>query len=239
MNILKLKKKTRSKKGLTLVELVVTVAILSIVATMGIGVVARTITNYSTASITSQEQKLGRQVETPIRTAAFIATSIQYKNTDTDVDLQVSDFGSNSGIMFLYDKDDKTLTIDEYDAGSDTHTRLSYTGVHQITLTPRRVKQSFMTDDTKDFLYLDYKIEMVNGYITAGSTMLKGIKIGDVRIYDPDDPTAAAQSIISDPDSYVDMGTEINLISYDSDMTTPLHNQEAIFMEADLYKYDD
>lgn len=65
-----MKKKLRSKKGLTLVELVVTVAILGIVSSMGVGIVANSITNYSKASVTSQEQQTALDIENFIRLSA-------------------------------------------------------------------------------------------------------------------------------------------------------------------------
>ncbi|HCA54249.1 MAG: type II secretion system protein, partial [Clostridia bacterium] len=56
-------KKLRSKRGFTLVELIVAVAILSMVAGMGAGIVGQAIRNYSTAQITSYEQETAMSVE--------------------------------------------------------------------------------------------------------------------------------------------------------------------------------
>ena len=74
-------KKLRSKRGFTLVELIVAVAILSMVAGMGAGIVGQAIRNYSTAQITSYEQETAMSVESfppdmHTATGAFVILSL-------------------------------------------------------------------------------------------------------------------------------------------------------------------
>ena len=58
-----MKKKIRSKIGLTLVELIVVIAILGMVASMGVGMVGSAINNYHTAQVTSKEQDTALAIE--------------------------------------------------------------------------------------------------------------------------------------------------------------------------------
>ena len=83
-------KKRKSKKGFTLVELVVTVAILGIVSGVGVGIVANTIRNYAVASTTAQEQETAIQIENFITRYARTASDI-----DVIEDANIPSFNKN------------------------------------------------------------------------------------------------------------------------------------------------
>ena len=76
-------KKLQSKKGLTLVELIITITILSMVAGMGVGVVANAMRNYAAAQTVAQEQDIALQVEDFILTSSRISSKAQEVQAST------------------------------------------------------------------------------------------------------------------------------------------------------------
>ena len=93
-------RKCKSKKAFTLVELVVTIAILSITATMGVGIFAATLRNYSRAYLRHLFQAkemlsmrlavmhnlhFYNQLMEEIRTALDTGTFEQYRRTYSNI----------------------------------------------------------------------------------------------------------------------------------------------------------
>lgn len=74
--------KIKSRKAYTLVELIVTITILSITAGFGIGIFASAMSNYSSASITATEQDKALQIESFILTHARVANQVFYITND-------------------------------------------------------------------------------------------------------------------------------------------------------------
>ena len=66
----------KSKKAYTLVELIVTIAILAITAGFGIGIFASALRNYSTASITAKEQETALAIESNLLRFSRVASDL-------------------------------------------------------------------------------------------------------------------------------------------------------------------
>lgn len=165
-------KKIRSKKGMTLVELVVTVAILGMVASLGVGMVSSAIRNYSVASTTSQEQDTALSVE------SLITQSVRIYGKVTERDLPATKKSDvvekDVTALYLYFDGDTLVTVrSEMDNGVQYTTVLKYEGVKQISMTPKKQKADVAaTDPNKNFVFVDYEIEMMEGYTLSGSVVM-------------------------------------------------------------------
>lgn len=201
------KKKLRSKIGYTLVELVVTMAIISITAGMGVGVFASTMKNYLTASVTSQEQAKALQIESYIVSNARVATGIAFVRPEEDPDgdpvredkneyKTVADAiaaqPESSIWTYLVSAQDSEV-LDTYDVEKTsvaTHTTtdtLSYDGVDRIDFSYKlhSTEKANNTDVDTYFIILQYEIRMKEGYVLKGSAVMNnctsnvGIVAGD------------------------------------------------------------
>lgn len=166
-------KRIRSKLGFTLVELVVTVTILSIVSGMGIGIIASAIRNYSTASTTSVEQDSALAIEN------FIVESIRHGKKIVNWN-DPSTFSTTESARYLYFSDDKlvtsTVTVDKT-GGIETNIMRSYDGVTSVSVTVKKSKPAKEKEmDKRCFILVSYKIEMDKGYTVVGSTVMINAK---------------------------------------------------------------
>lgn len=84
MKFLKMKGKLKSKKGFTLVEMVVTTAVLAITAGMLVGVIASTITKFSDGNDTEFRRSEASAVETQIKQYAKAAYCINTYDSAVD-----------------------------------------------------------------------------------------------------------------------------------------------------------
>ncbi len=189
-----------AKKGFTLVELVVTVGILSIVSGLGIGIVASAIKNYGTASTTSKEQDTSLMVERfvveGIRSAANI---MDWEDTGA--------LDDKNSARYLYFKDNKLYTVNNIvDIDGVVSTiEVSYEGVKSIALTVKKCKPKLGAEtDPRCFMYVSYEIEMDWGYVLSGSTVMNN---ADIKKYKMDDTQSEQYTnvnftlwICSDPD---------------------------------------
>ena len=162
-------KRIRSKKGLTLVELVVTIAILGIVATLGVGMVSSAIKNYSVAQTTAREQDTALSVEAFITDAARISGRTALAAADTipeeDVTAFYLAFEGSTLKTVRAEKDDTTKKM--------VVTEMRYEGVKSISVQAKKQKPDVLgTVKEKNFIFLDYTIEMVEGYKLEGSTVM-------------------------------------------------------------------
>ena len=98
-------KKLQSKKGLTLVELIITITILSMVAGMGVGVVANAMRNYAAAQTVAQEQDIALQVED------FILTSSRISSKAQEVQASTVPQKTMTGYYLLFDNDGTLKTV--------------------------------------------------------------------------------------------------------------------------------
>ncbi len=176
-------KTLRSKKGYTLVELVVTIAILSIVSTMGIGIFAMTITHYTTAATTSKQQDQAVAAEQMILEGARTAKEVYFISGSSladgsnypDGSLEGNYIGNPVGTKymetFLYQKN---ASGTGYDRVSD----VTLEGIQQITFKLRKQvpESSDPSAAKKTFVSLEYTIETTDGYQLQGSTVLNNIK---------------------------------------------------------------
>ena len=193
-------KKIRSRKGFTLVELVVTVAILSITSSLLVAIVANSINNYSKASITAGEQQIASQIESDI--LFFAVRSYGTDGVDTSVAGVTVPSTDESAYYVYIDEEGKVKTIfsDIETVGSTPIvTDYSYNGVEKITFQLK--KQKTAKDDTsskKRYVFLEYEIVMKHGYTLKGSVVMGNI---------PHDVTMD----VIDTDSFVDTNTPVVL----------------------------
>lgn len=166
-----MKRKLNSKRGFTLVELVVTVAILSMVSMMGVGVVANSIRNYSTASIVSSEQDTALAIENFIISAAKKGTSFKQ--------ISASNVPENNMKAWYITPDNGVIKSISYvidqSGGSPVITTREYSGVDEITFTLRKQKKSKNESINNAYVCLDYVITMTEGYVLSGSVVVNGI----------------------------------------------------------------
>ncbi|MBQ3928836.1 MAG: type II secretion system protein [Clostridia bacterium] len=182
-----MKQKFRSKKGITLVEMVVTIAVLSIVSGLGIGIFAMTLNHYTTAARVETQQEEANLVEEQIVQAARVAKEVYFLPDDTGSlgdgkaadayprdklpgEYFVQDKGEHAIRRFRYAKDS-----DESSAALEKSYGLAFEHVKQISF--KIVKKTMKTPGSKenDFLYLDYVIEMDEGYALNGSVVLENV----------------------------------------------------------------
>ena len=194
-------KKLRSKRGFTLVELIVAVAILSMVAGMGAGIVGQAIRNYSTAQITSYEQETAMSVESFILGGARVASNA----TKTD-SININD-KEHTAFYLHFDEDGILQTIRNDAVAKDKDpvvSYVSYKGVRKISLQMKKQKPS-EDENYKGFFFLEYTIEMQEGYILRGSAVVNNAD------------TALSMSDTSNP--LVDAADKIEITSDNSDYT--------------------
>ena len=170
----------KSKKGFTLVELVVTIAILGIVSGMGVGIVANTIKNYAVASTTVKEQEIAIQIE------GFIT---RYARTATDVDVVDSSTVPANNVNAEYiststaaspspSKSRIYLTTNKVETigSADVSSSQSYDGVSRITFRMRKQKDDPDDSFSRCQACLDYTIEMNDYYTLKGTVVMNNVR---------------------------------------------------------------
>lgn len=212
-------KKLRSRKGFTLVELVVTVAILSIVLGLGTGAFIMVMQNYGTASSTEQEQEKATQIEDNILQAARVATDIKFLDSGTDA------IPSDEG-TYIFCKDGSDI-VQMYDYETFTgETSVTQTpsidvgGVKKLIFSLKLQKNQKTTAPENKFLYLNYKIEMQNGYTLSGSVEMNNMK--------SEGKTVVASSSSVDN---VKINDKVNLVVCDSETSIPSSNKAIVFIK--------
>lgn len=162
------------KAGYTLVELVVTVAILGIVSTMGVGIVAKSINNYSDASVTSVEQDTAVKIEQFILKSARTAVSVEFRNTFTDDIVPTKKKNENYLATVGNQVKEITSTVEGSSVNASV-SKLSYNGVKKITVKLRKQKSN-TTETQKDcHVCLDYVIEMKEKFTLKGSVIMNNV----------------------------------------------------------------
>ena len=172
----------RSKKGLTLVELVVTIAILGIVSGFSLAIVVTAMNNYSHAAIIEREQDTALLLEEYIIRNARVAGTIEYVTADADP--AAASVVSKSGSYVA--KIDNVIQTFEYDKdAAKKYTNLTYKDVKNISA--YIVRQKFDKDDAdkQSSFYLDYHIEMSSGYTLDGQVVLNNAKRDEMNAIVP------------------------------------------------------
>lgn len=188
------KKSLRSKIGYTLVELVVTITILSLFAGVGVGIFAMAMRNYLTASVTSQEQSKALQVEEylvsnakvakslcfirPKATAAEVLPSYEFETESaaqtgqavgTKCSYLVIDGGSSVAKTYDTEKTKSGAT-----ATLTSQNTLSYDGIKQIIISYKKHVNTKGDPGTGKgtFVFMEYDIMMNDGYSLSGSVVM-------------------------------------------------------------------
>lgn len=210
-----------TKKAYTLVELVVTIAILSITATMGIGIFASVMQNYSSASVTAKEQEKAYEIESFILRHARVASDVYFITNDNSLysnsnyidhvassEAAISLDDAVGGVMTCNAGSDKISYHDKFfDEDDDVvnGTELSINGVENIEFSLKNQKSDAAQPSEYSFAYLTYKITMKAGYSVNGAVMLYNCK-NIVFPHDPDNfvevtgDTAGGDFKVGDPD---------------------------------------
>lgn len=229
-------KKIKSRKGFTLIELVVTVAILSIVLGLGTGVFIMVIRNYGTASSYEQEQEKATQIENYLVREARTATGIKLIETGTE-DKESSDschetkttLPSDQGSYIFCEDGSDVVQLYEYKVFDDTsgttstsgpekNSIISVSGVKQMKVSLKRQKmnnEAAKIGSKENFIYLDYTIEMVAGYTLRGSVVMNNLE---------ENP----KKMLSMPDTNVDLIDSITVCDYNEDSTPDTSSYKAI-----------
>ncbi len=190
-----------TKKAYTLVELVVTIAILSITAGFGIGIFASALRNYSTASITANEQDKALEIEAYILRHARVASDVYFITNDSSL-YSNSNFSDHivpneaaisladpvGGVMYCSANSQVVTYHDKYLDDDDdvvNSADLQVTGVESIEFKLANQKSDFTQGSDDSFVYLKYKINMIEGYSVNGAVMLYNCK-NVVFSHDPD-----------------------------------------------------
>ena len=153
-----MKKKIRSKIGMTLVELVVTIAILGMVAGMGVGFVGSAIKNYHTASVTSREQDTALAVESFILNSVRTSSSVKAVSTITNF----PDPSTSAYYLYFMNGYLRTMRFEIEKKGAPPQTTvISYEGIEELTFRVRKQKSVKVNpEDNQNFVYLYYEIKM-------------------------------------------------------------------------------
>ena len=161
-----------SKKGFTLVELVVTIAIMSITASMGVGIFVMSLKNYVVASEAATAQQNAVALEEMVREYFKIGYDLDYVG-NFDV---ATDRNETASITYFYAiGDGSTICTDYYNADEDIHTTLSFNGISEFSVEYKLVANSDSSDSA--YTMVTYTIVSVGDYELSGSIVLNN---GDI-----------------------------------------------------------
>lgn len=166
-------RKIKSRKGMTLVEMVVTIAILTIVSGMGVGIFTATMQHYSTASVTSDEQNKATLLESYIVSNANVAKSMTDVTSIPDSHVPGTYIAMKKGTV---DDENYVVQIFDYD-GVTRNSLMTVENVQNVTIKFRRHQTQSSASDKDDFLYIYYEIVMKSGYTLTGTTMTNNMDL--------------------------------------------------------------
>lgn len=192
-------RKFKSRKGATLVELVITIAILAITAGMGVGIFASAMNNYSQASVIAKEQERATEIEDFITTSARVCQYLYFVDQSavpvvdpstaqilnpSDIDALVLGMTNKQEVDYMtIDAGSKVAkyknVMIDYNGNKNESLDLSVNGVDNIVFDI--FKQKVLRDPDEDinsgqfFYYLQYQINMERGYSVSGCVLLNNI----------------------------------------------------------------
>lgn len=169
----------KSKKGYTLVELVVTIAILSITASMGVGILVMVMNNYGQAAKASHSQQQVVELENYIR---------EYFKTGGDVETipgstvdPLTEYGTH-----FYTKGDGILYIDNHYQATATepggHTHFNVSGIQKLKMVYNMVENPDIPNS--GYVVLNYTIIANDDFELSGSMVLNNSKIDSFTLAD-------------------------------------------------------
>ena len=175
-------KKLKSKRGLTLVELLVTVAVLGIVSGFSITIVVTAMNNYTEAAIVQKEEETALMIEDYIVRNARVARKVEFiKNDPTDPNK--TDVPSKNYQGFYLAKTDNVISTFDYagisadyfdyeSSSPQQYTIFTYENVQKIILEFSRQKYSPDDIELKCVYCMDYTITMMSGYTLKGQVVM-------------------------------------------------------------------
>lgn len=206
-----MKKHLKSRKGMTLVELVVTIAILGIVSGLGLGIVVSAMNNYSTAATVQKAQNVALQIESYIQGNAASASTVHFIDTSAGGEVPRS---TESGNYYI-EQDNGVVRTYYYD-GTNRSIVMSYEGVEQITFEIELQKSNKMDSLNGCSLFLLYQIKMESGYVLDGQIVLNQIKYDVNQTYYEE---TISEVIVTDTE-FVDTTGPIELFTGDPTVKT-------------------
>ncbi len=206
-----MKKYRKSRKGMTLVELVVTVAILGIVSGLSLTIVVSAMNNYSEAAILEKEQNVALLLEENIvryaRVASIVKRVDNSSNTTAHLPKNSLEFG------FYIAKVGDNIETFEYEknaagTGGVQYTRLKYEGIKNLTFSVCEQKSKKNPSST-DLIscYLNYQIETQSGYVLKGQTVLNNATAAKME-----SNSAGYFKITRTSTNYIDQSAELDVI---------------------------
>lgn len=172
-------RKLKSKKGLTLVELLVTVAVLGIVSGFSLTIVVTAMNNYTEAAILQKEQSTALMLEDYIVRNARVARQVQMLKDDVpssthrgfyiakiDNVIQTFDYAGINTVTGEYDYLSTSTTIPQQ------FSRFTYENVQKITFEFLRQKNAVDNVEFKCVYCLEYTIVMMSGYQLSGQVVM-------------------------------------------------------------------
>lgn len=171
--------KRKSKKGYTLVELVLTIAILAITASMGVGILVSVMNNYGQAAKVSHSQQQVVQLENLIREYFKVGGDVQ-TIPGPSVD-PLAEYGTH-----FYTKGDGVIYIDNHYKATSTepagHTSFNVTGIKKLEMVYNIVENP--TVPNSGYVALNYKIIANDDFELSGSMVLNNSKIDSFTLAD-------------------------------------------------------
>ena len=183
-------KKFKTKKAYTLVELVVTVAILSITAGMGVGIFASALRNYSQASVTAHEQDKATEIESFLLRYARVCKYFYYidgMSGETEISPDAHEVyweelfaaeESESQYMIMYPNSTRLeyKVNDKDEEGNAIPSSPMYVeGVENIEVKISKQKLTSEESENNIFYFMNYKISMEEGYTLKGTAILYNV----------------------------------------------------------------
>lgn len=213
-----MKKYIKSRKGLTLVELVVTVAILGIVSGLSLTIVVSAMNNYTEAAMMEKDQSVALLLEENIVRNARISSIVKAVDNHTNTSVHLPESSTEYG--FYVAKVDDSITTFEYEknasgVGGTKYTTLTYEGVRRLAFSVSEQKSvESPTSNDQIAFYLNYEIEMQSGYVLKGQAVMNNASVMNEANEIPMESSSAGSFMVTRTSAgFVDESSEVTVIS--------------------------
>lgn len=216
-----MRKYWKSKKGLTLVELVVTVAVLGIVSGFSLTIVVTAMNNYSQAAIIEKEQNEAFLIESWILKKAQTCKKVEFIKHDITDPVTCMDVPNPTKLGdYLANIDDGIQTFSYEDETSpQKYILMTYQNIKKLTLSVKKKRWDKSNLELyKPLFYMNYEIEMINGYKLVGQVVMNNADKDEMNLL-----------VVAAADSFVDSSPDFVLIDVGEESVSPGYEIAAIF----------